>query len=407
MNDNLTADHIYDTYRRYPGYRSIIKLEVNAVWSNWLTTEEVLPDRLLECKDGHEDAINYGYAAIIVDSRRDPPVCERWHPQIDGVGFAISEFSKMGQPTEIQIFVNTQESTAPLTYKIPHYPCETMDYAIGYEDDGTPINSKEYVRDKPLPEGYGFFIIRTRGGKRGVRGLPQYLDLIMPIRKAYDIIENYATYAENQALAHPAAGIKDWSKQKVDSIKNEYNSAITHKKLLIVGNEDWVDYVSPMNSAWDPESMLERIDKQIARDTQMNKLMLEGDPAGYLSASETAINNWESKVKESQAWWLIQFKPILVALGAGEDVQFQTPSKPTFISLMEGLLAARQALEGIVRKQDIVDLINEYLESHGHKRDLQVAEEGEWQETPTEGEENGNSGQDRNNGSKGKTQTKQ
>ena len=138
----------------------------------------------------------------------------------------------------------------------------------------------------------------------------------------------------------------------------------------MMGNEDWANWESGMNSSWDPWSMLEYIDKLVARDTQLNKLMLEGDPAGYLSASETAINNWETKVKERQAYWLGQFLPIFLALGATKEIAFKDPSKPAFISLMTGLQACREAMIDIVSNEDIVKLFNEYLNKHGFSEEL-------------------------------------
>lgn len=370
MDDKITADHIYDTYRRYPGYKSIVKLDVEAVWSNWLNEESIPLDRLIECKDAMEDAINYGWSIIIVDATTNPPSCERWHPKIQGVGCEIINTSRKGFPIEAQIQAKFPESDAPLNYRVGHYPCEVKLIKIGELEDGTPITSNEYIRDKPEKGGIGFFLLRTRGGKKGIAGLPKFLDLLMITRKAFDIIENYAVYAENQALATTAVGLERNNEQNRTSVKAQFTSQITHRKLLIVGKEDWVDWVSPMNSAWDPWAMLEYIDKLIARDTQMNKLMLEGDPSGYLSASETAINNWESKTKERQAYWLGQFKPIFKALGATDDVQFKDPSKPTFISLMEGLKACREAMIDIVQNEDIVNLFNEYLNKHGYEEML-------------------------------------
>lgn len=397
MNDNITADDIYDTYRRYPTYKSIVKLSTEAVWSNWLSEETIELDRLIECKDGCEDAINYGWSIVIVDATAKPPKCERWHPKVDGTGCEIMKFSKMGFPLEVQIQARFNESSAPINYRVDHYPCEVKEYQIGQMEDGTPIMSNEYIRDKPLPGQRGFFLIRTRGGKKGVRGLPAYLDLIMLIRKAYDIIENYCVYAENQALATTAVGLERNTKPNRDSVKSQFSAQITHRKLLIVGKEDWVDWISPMNSAWDPWAMLEYIDKLIARDTQMNKLMLEGDPSGYLSASETAISNWEARTKERQMYWLGQFKPVFLALGASKDVQFKDPSKPTFISLMEGLKAAREALIDIVENEDIVELFNEYLEKHGQQQKLKAISNEEMLSNQMGGMENGNSGSNGNN----------
>jgi hypothetical protein len=396
MDDNIIADHIYDTYRRYPSYKSIIKLDVEAIWSNWLNEEQIELDRLIECKDGMEDCINYGWSIIIVDATSNPPRCERWHPKIDGTGCEVTKTSVMGSPLEIQIQARMNESEKPLNYKVQHYPCEVQKVQYGALDDGTPLYSHEYIRDKPDKGKSGFFLIRTRGGKKGIRGLPKYLDLIMLIRKAYDIIENYCVYAENQALATTAVGLERNTKPNRDSIKTQFTSQATHRKLLIIGKEDWVDWISPMNSAWDPWAMLEYIDKLIARDTQMNKLMLEGDPSGNLSSSETAINNWESKVKERQAYWLGQFRPIFMALGSTKDVQFRDPTKPAFISLMEGLKAAREALIEIVQNEDIVKLFNEYLAKHGQEQPL-TAISNEEMNNNMMGDMNGNPRQSQDN----------
>ncbi len=300
-------------------------------------------------------------------------------------------------PLEIQIQARFNEAPLPLNYKVDHYPCETYEAVIGKLEDGTPITSTEYIRDRPIPGKQGFFIVRTRGGKKGIKGLPKYLDLIMLIRKAYDIIENYCIYAENQALATTAVGLEKNIKSNRDSIKTQYTSQTTHRKLLIIGKEDWIDWVSPMNSAWDPWTMLEYIDKLVARDTQLNKLMLEGQAMGQLSSSETAINNWESKVKERQAYWLGQYKPVFMALGASKNVQFKDPSKPAFISLMNGLKAAREALIDIVENEDIVKLFNEYLQKHGQEQELTAISNEDMKNNAGGNEEDGDPDKSTNN----------
>jgi hypothetical protein len=393
MDDNLIADDLYNTYRRYPTYKDIIKLDVDAVWSNYLSEETIKLDRIIELKDGMEDAVNYGWSIIIVDATSKPPRCERWHPKIDGTGCEITKTSMMGFPLEVQIQARFNESSSPINYKVEHYPCKVNKVEIGKDGEET-IYSYEYDRDKPIPGQRGFFLIRTRGGKKGIRGLPKYLNLIMLIRKVYDIIENYCTYAENQALGTLMVGLERNTKPNRTSIKTQVTTQPTHRKMIIIGKEDWADWVSPMNSSWDPWSMLEYIDKLIARATQMNKLMLEGDPAGYLSASETTINNWISKVKERQAYWIAQFLPIFIALGATNEITFKDPSKPTFVSLMEGLKSGREALIDIVTNEDIVRLFNEYLEKHGHKEELTAISNEEMSNN------NGNFGQSEdNNGS--------
>lgn len=392
MDDDLTADDLYDTYRRYPTYKDILKLEVDAVWSNYLNENTIPLDRMLELKDCMEDAVNYGWCVVVVDARNGTPRCERWHPMIDGVGCSIIETTKKGFPTRIRIQGRFSESNVGIEYEVPHYPCKTRKIKIG-EKGGNPIFSEEPMRDRPKEGEWGFFIIRTRGGKKGLRGLPYYLSLVMPIRKSYDIIENYGIYAENQALAHMIMKLENNSKTRRASVKAQYDRQPTHRKLTIIGAEDEAEWVSPMNSSWDPFPMLQQIDKYIARSTQLNKLMLEGDPAGHLSASETAINNWESKVKEKQAFWLSQFKPILMALGASKEVGFADPSKPAFISLMQGLKAARDAMDGIVKREDIVDLYKEYLQKHGGNNKLRP-EEKEMQDPENGKEEDKDGGDD-------------
>lgn len=390
MDAKLTADNLYDTYRRYPGYRDILELESDAIWSNWLSEDIIEMDRLIECKDGMTDAIGYGFAVIIVDATLGTPKVERWHTKIKGTGFSVIETSKMGFPLKIQVQARFNESTAPINYEVDHYPCDTQELKIGMDGE-TPVTSVEYIRDKPLKGGRGFFLIRTRGGRKGIRGLPQYLHLIMPIRKAYDIIENYATYAENQALGHLVFGLDKNDKANRQSIKDQYQNQTTHRKMSIIGANDWAAWTSPMNSSWDPWAMLEYIDKLIARATQMNKLMLEGDPGGHLSASETAIGNWESKTKEKQSYWLGQFKPIFMALGASKDITFRDPSKPTFSSLMDGLKSCREALINIVTNEDIVELFNEYLAKHGMKNKLTPISNEEMNKTMGGEESNGDS----------------
>lgn len=393
MNDNLTADHIYDTKRWYPGYKQLAQLEAAAIWSNGISEEDVVPmNRLIECQDSNESAIDYGWVAVIVDARKSPPRVEYWHVKIDGVGFEVIETSPLGFPLWIQIQARFNEDRRPINFPVPHYPCKT--YKATYNDPYTNEEkvSEEYIRDEPLPNGYGFFIIRNRGGKRGIQGPPQYLNLIMLIRKVYDIIENYATYSESQALAHLMVGLKNNTKPNRQSVKTQYDKQMTHRKIIIIGNEDWSDWVSPMNSAWDPWAMLEYIDKLIARETQMNKLMLEGDPAGHLSASETAINNWEARTKEKQIYWMGQYRPVLMACGAGKDVEFKDPSKPTFKSLMEGLQMAREAMIDIVENESIVDVFNEYLQKHGKQYKLTPISNEEMRENNNFGQSADNNG---------------
>jgi len=217
--------------------------------------------------------------------------------------------------------------------------------------------------------------MRTREGIKGIRGLPKYLDLIDPVHGQYDILKAYVPYAEKQGLAHPVVALKDNSTTNRNQVKSDFAAQPQKDRLVIISAEDALDYMSPQQNAWEPYPILDWINAMIARATQMNKLMLEGDPAGYLSASETAISNWEASVKEDQVYKRTQFLPIWIALGASEDCDFADPSKPAFLSLMQGVLAIRQALFGLVRNEDIVRLMNERLDLEGKDKLRPLSEE--------------------------------
>lgn len=357
IGDAITIQHIWDTYRWYPGFKAIIELGTDVVWSNGLKdgdeSNPLLPDRLLECKATDRYNDTYGYAIAIVDGARNPPTVEGWHPEIDGIGFTYTAFSPYGDPLEIRIKMKVAETSHELHWlMIPAYPCE-LD------------NRGERILTQPIPGKFGFFSIRTEEGLKGVQGLPKYLDLIDPIRGQYDILKSYIPYAEKQGLAHPVVGLKDNSPTNRAQVKSDFNKQPQKDRLVIISMEDALEYASPQQNAWDPWPILDWVNNMIARATQMNKLMLEGDPAGYLSASETSISNWEAKVKETQVYKRTQFLPIWIALGCTDECSFSDPAKPSFISLMEGIKMIREGMDGIVAKEDIVRLMNERLMLEG------------------------------------------
>jgi len=365
-SDTLTIEHLYQTYRWYPGFQEMHELAVKAIWSNGLTDETIQMDRILEMRDGHEFCYLCGYVAIVVNTHTDPPSVEFMHPEIEGTGFMFKEFSAFGYPTQIEVKMKFAENEAPFRYSIPNYPVEIKNVQVGEDENGDPIIKDYHVREKPILDkgSYGFFIVRNRKGLKGVRGLPAFLPLVHPIRSQTDILNAYVPYAKKQGMGFPAVGLEDNTPTNRATVKREFASQPQTNRLLVMSNKDLVDWIQPTSGAYDPFPILQWIDMLIARKTQMNKLMLEGDPAGYLSASETAISNWEREVKEQQIFWQAQFQPIWRALGASEDCSFQDPAKPAFISLMEGLAKAREALQGIVANEDIVALYNEYLDKH-------------------------------------------
>ena len=353
IGDPIIAQHIWDAYRLTPGFKAIIKLGVKAIWSNGLNEETILPDRLIELKDADEWCDCYGHSIVIVNARRDPPTADAWHLRLNGIGYAFSDFSPMGDPLEVEIMtkpLETDQGAVPI--KVPCYPCEL-------DDNG------ERIKTSPKPNEWGFFNLRTRGSIKGVQGLPKYLDLVDPMNGQYAILKAYLPYAEKQGLAHPLVALKDNSPTNRAQVKSDFKEQPQKDRLVIISMDDAMEYQSPQANNWDPTYILEWVDKMIARESQMNKLMLEGDPAGYLSASETAISNWEADIKEQQTFKRTQFLPIWIALGATEDCNFKDPAKPSFISLMEGIKAIREGMDGIVAKEDIVRLMNERLELEG------------------------------------------
>jgi len=364
IGDPITAKHLWDAYRLTPGFKAIHKLGVKAIWSNGLTDETILPDRLLELKDADEWCYVYGYSIVVVDGRKTPPTADAWHIRINGIGFIFTEFSPRGDPLEIEIMTKPMETDiGTIPYKVRAYPCEL-------DEDG------ERIKTQPTPGKYGFFHIRTRGGIKGVQGLPKYIELLDPMNGQYDILKSYIPYAEKQGLAHPLVWLKDNSPTNRANVKSDFKKQPKKDQLVIISMEDDMEYKSPQEHAWDPWPILDWVNKMIARESQMNKLMLEGDPAGYLSASETAISNWEASIKEDQVYEKTQFLPIWIALGASDECDFKDPSKPSFISLMEGIKAIREGMDGIVAKEDIVRLMNERLELEGED-ELTVAEDEE------------------------------
>ena len=391
IGSNLTIQHLWSMYRWYPGLRDIINLEIDAIFSNGINEDELIDSsRVIECKEALRWALLAGYSCLVVDARNpDNPRVEAWHPAIDGIGFQFTKFvSPKGHPLEIKISMNANESGGgPIEFSIPHYPCEL-------DIDG------ELMDDKPTPGGYGFFHIRTQGNIRGVQGLPQYMNLIDTLKIQWDIIKAYAPFAEKQGMGMPGFFIEDNNPSNRANIKNQMSTLPTSNRMIILGAGDALEWMQPLAGGYDPFPMLQWLNTVIARASQMNKLMLEGDPSGNLSSSETAINNWETKNNEKQAYWRTQFIGPWIALGATEECNFKDPGHPTFVSLMEGLTAMRTAMDGLIEPEDIVNLMNEYLESNDQKRELHALPKEEMMSFGNDEEESDSKSTSDNKGSK-------
>ena len=174
-------------------------------------------------------------------------------------------------------------------------------------------------------------------------------------------------------------------------MKSDFAKQPQKDRLVIISMEDALDYVSPQQNAWDPWPILDWGNNMIARATQMNKLMLEGHAMGKVASTESAISNWEAKVKESQVYLRSQFLPQFIALGCSEDCEFSDPAKPSFLSKMEGIKMLVESLSPIVAKEDIVRLVNENLELEGED-ELEVISDEELQKSMGGDNEDGPNG---------------
>lgn len=394
MGDTITIQTVWDTYRIYSGFKAIIQLGVEVLWSNGLKDGDdstpLLPDRIIELKDENEYMDTYGYAIAIIDGKRTPPTIDAWHPEVNGIGFIYTKFSPWGDPLEIRIKMKTTETSHDKHgIKVPAYPCEL-------DDRG------ERILTRPKAKGYGFFSVRTRGGIKGVQGLPKYLDLIDPIRGQSDILKAYIPYAEKQGLAHPLVALKDNSPTNRTQVKSDFSKQPQKDRLVIISMDDALEYVSPQQNAWNPWDILDWVNNMIARATQMNKLMLEGHALGEVASTESAISNWEAKIKELQVYLRTQFLPIFIALGASEKCNFADPAKPSFISLMEGVKMIREGMDGIVAREDIVKLMNERLMLEGED-ELNVISDEELEKTIGGDDNRSNGDPDRDKSNKTET----
>ncbi|KKN56971.1 hypothetical protein LCGC14_0566930 [marine sediment metagenome] len=382
VGSNLTIQHVWSYYRWYPGFKDLINLEVDAIFGNGINEDEVIDTtRLMECKESLRWALIAGYSCPVVDARDpDRPKVENWHPYIDGVGFQFTDFSPKGHPTEITVHMNTNETAGgEISFPIPHYPCEL-------DLDG------EFIDEKPLPNGYGFFHVRTQGNIRGIQGLPKYMHLIDAFGIQWDIIKAYGPFAEKQGMAMPVVYHEDNSPTNRRNVKTQFANQPTTNRLLQMSNKDLVEWVSPQANAYDPFPMLHWLNTVISRASQMNKLMIEGEPAGALASSTTAVSRWETKRKEDQTYWRTQFLGVWIALGTTDEVNFKPPVSPTFIDLANGMKALVEALLPVVEPEDIVTILNDFLASNDKHIELHALSKEEMMGNNDDEQSNNNNG---------------
>jgi hypothetical protein len=320
VGDDVTAEDLWDTYTHIPGAKIIINKMIKAVYHNGFADFNLDRDRLDELQKAHIFRDIFGYSAIAFDGEN----IQALNPKVQGIGFTMTDFDKDGVCTEITVYNNPNIISG-----------------IGIK-----------ITD--------FILLRTPEGLAGPMGLSKLLDLVDTLRIQSEIYTEYAKYAFHQGLAHPLVKIKDLDDTKYNRVQNAL-SAPTKDDAVIIDIEDDFTYVAPMSNAYDPISMLQYGDTYITRSSELNKLQLYGDPSGVLVASETATANWYASVKEEQDKIIGQIRPILFRLGADEEIQFNDPGEYTMQSQMNGVLLIRQALEGLVEREQIVDMINKFL----------------------------------------------
>ena len=350
LEDNILIEDLYDTYMRYPGAKASVELKPKAAFHNGFT-EEIDTERKLELIKNDIWTELFGYSVIVFQDGNIQAI----NPRVNRVGFIYTGFDDLGEPTEIAIRWNPDEKFDDMDIYVKRAP-------FSYDGSG---------------DFNGFYPFRSLSGLPGARGLSCLLPLIDVIRAQHKIYIEYTKYAEHQGLAHPVVKIDNLT----DTARTQVRAQLTaprKDKAVIIDMKDDFYYESPQQGAYDPSFMMEFADKYIVRESAITMSMLTGDPMGYLSASQTTINEWFSSIKEYQDHKFPQYKPVLLALGCTEDVQFQDPSEPTLESKLESVKLDREGLKGLVSRESLLKYINNNILGLEGAEELEIADEEEY-----------------------------
>ena len=329
VGDPVIIDDITDTYNRFPGAGAALDRAAFAAFQKGFT-EDLDIRRLLEfirCEIWKKE---FGYAVILKDGKN----IKALHPRTYQQGFVVTEVDQFGNATKIEMIFKTDEKAEP----VPK------------------------IYDVAENGGDGFYWFRAFRGLLGLRGLPALLTLVDPLRVQNALFLQYMKHGEWQAINHPVVKIKDLNDTTYNRVKADLKGP-DQDKAVIIDSEDDFYYDGPMagGSSWDPTQMLEYGDKIISRETGLLLSMLTGDPMGYLSASESTKAEWFDGIKQYQAIILPEYLPVLVALGLPDVTRFNDPYEPTFENKMESIKIAREALEGIVPLEQVINVINSIM----------------------------------------------
>lgn len=329
VGDPIIIDDITDTYQRFPGAGPAIDRASFAAFIKGFT-EDLDVKRLLEFIKCEIWKKEYGYAAIL----KKGDSIQALHPKTYQQGFIVIQTDDFGNATKIQMQWKPNESAkdTPMVY----------DMAVDGKD--------------------GFYYFRSFRGLLGLRGLSALLTLVDPLRTQSALYLQYMKHGEWQAINHPVVKVPNLDDTKYDRIKGDLQGADADKAVIIDAEGDFY-YDGPMagGSAWDPTQMLEYGDKIISRETGLLLSMLTGDAMGYLSASATTAAQWFDAVRQYQAIILPDYLPILKALGLTDKINFNSPYEPTLLEKFEVIEKARAALEGLVKPEQLLQVINSVM----------------------------------------------
>lgn len=329
VGDMIIIDDITDTYNRFPGAGVALDRAAFAAFQKGFT-EDLDIRRLLEFVKCEIWKKEFGYAVILKEGDN----IKALHPKTYQQGFIVTEVDNFGHATKIEMVFKTDEKAEPV-----------------------PV---EY--DLAVDGGDGFYWFRTFRGLLGVRGLPHLLTLVDPLRVQSALFLQYMKHGEWQAINHPVVKIKDLNPTTYAQVKSDLQAPQKDKAVIIDIEDDfWYDGPMAGGSSWDPTQMLGYGDKIISRETGLLLSMLTGDPMGYLSASESTKAEWFDGIKQYQAIILPEYLPVLKALGLPEGTRFNDPYEPTFEHKMESIKIAREALEGIVPLEQLINVINSIM----------------------------------------------
>jgi len=358
LGQKIIMEDAFDTYNRFPGAAPAIDLKVKAAFHNGFT-EELGNEKIREIEKGVIFGGIAGYSSFIVDNDNVQSI----NPRVHRVGFIYTKFNLMGEAMEIGIRWDPEETVQGADILVPRAP---------FSLTGTGDFN-------------GFYPYRTLKGLPGMRGISDLLCLIDVIRSQSKLYQDYTKYGEHQGISHPVVKIENLT----DPAREQVNSMMTaprKDKAVIIDMKDDFYYESPMGNTWDPSFMMEFADKFIARETSINMFQLTGDPMGYLSASQTNINEWFSAVKAFQDYIFPFIQPVLMALGLSEEARFQDPSEPTMEAKYESVKLFREATDGLVGRAAQLQYINNEILGLEGPDELEEIDEAEYNELNNQGD---------------------